>query len=251
MPDVWTRYPDIVRDLLKEGGFKCGVAPRVLKGRDPAWTCVIDGKTISGDLYIHHVDKLRSELRAPEPPSPMLVPLVVLAALSLLGGLLGLPFSERWNLIGRFLDPVFARYPLPTDLVAHAVHNPGWEGIMLLVSLALAGSGIWLAWHMYLVNPARAVQLSARYPGAYRVLLHKFYVDELYGRIIVEPIQAGARWLWARVDVLIVDGAVNWAGAFVRWDSTWISRVQSGFVRNYALSIFLGVVLVVGYLLVR
>ncbi len=186
-----------------------------------------------------------------EPPSPMLVPLVVLAALSLLGGLLGLPFSERWNLIGRFLDPVFARYPLPTDLVAHAVHNPGWEGIMLLVSLALAGSGIWLAWHMYLVNPARAVQLSARYPGAYRVLLHKFYIDELYGRIIVEPIQAGARWLWARVDVLIVDGAVNWAGAFVRWDSTWISRVQSGFVRNYALSIFLGVILVVGYLLVR
>jgi hypothetical protein len=72
MPDVWTRYPDIVRDLLKEGGFKCGVAPRVLKGRDPAWTCVIDGKKISGDLYIHHVDKLRSELRPPDSPSPTL-----------------------------------------------------------------------------------------------------------------------------------------------------------------------------------
>lgn len=62
MPDVWTRYPDIVRDLLKEGGFTCGVTPRVLKGRDPAWTCVIDGKRISGDIYIHHVDRLRSEL---------------------------------------------------------------------------------------------------------------------------------------------------------------------------------------------
>lgn len=61
MPDVWTKHPDIVRDLLKEGGFKCGVAPRVLKGRDPAWTCIIDGKRISGDIYIHHVDKLKSE----------------------------------------------------------------------------------------------------------------------------------------------------------------------------------------------
>ena len=68
MPDVWTRHPDIVRDLLKEGGFTCGVAPRVLKGRDPAWTCVIDGKRISGDIYIHHVDKLRSELGVPSPP---------------------------------------------------------------------------------------------------------------------------------------------------------------------------------------
>lgn len=72
MPDVWTKHPDIVRDLLKEGGFKCGVAPRVLKGRDPAWTCVIDGKKISGDLYIHHADKLRSELGPPDSPAPML-----------------------------------------------------------------------------------------------------------------------------------------------------------------------------------
>ncbi|MBI2460369.1 MAG: hypothetical protein HYV61_02380 [Candidatus Rokubacteria bacterium] len=62
MPDVWTRYPDIVRDLLEEGGFTCGVPPRVLKGRDPAWTCIIDGKRISGDLYIHHVDTLKSGL---------------------------------------------------------------------------------------------------------------------------------------------------------------------------------------------
>lgn len=69
MPDVWTRHPDIVRDLLKEGGFTCGVAPRVLKGRDPAWTCVIDGKRISGDIYIHHVDKLRSELGVPSTPT--------------------------------------------------------------------------------------------------------------------------------------------------------------------------------------
>jgi hypothetical protein len=55
MPDVWTRYPDLVRDLLKEGGFTCGVAPRVLKDRDPAWTCIIDGKAIGGDLYIHPI----------------------------------------------------------------------------------------------------------------------------------------------------------------------------------------------------
>lgn len=66
MPDIWTKHPGIVRDLLKEGGFTCGVAPRVLKGRDPAWTCIIDGKRIGGDIYIHHVDKLKAELEIPE-----------------------------------------------------------------------------------------------------------------------------------------------------------------------------------------
>ena len=64
MPDVWTKHPEIVRDLLKEAGFKCGVEGRFLKGRDPAWTCLYDGKTMKGDLYIHHADRMRSELRA-------------------------------------------------------------------------------------------------------------------------------------------------------------------------------------------
>jgi hypothetical protein len=63
MPDVWTRHPDVVRDLLKEAGFTCGVQGRFLPGRDPAWTCILDGTTMRGDLYIHHVDRLRTELR--------------------------------------------------------------------------------------------------------------------------------------------------------------------------------------------
>lgn len=58
MPDIWTKHPEIVRSLLEEAGFTCGAEPRVLKGRDPAWTCIVDGKAISGDLYIHHVDEL-------------------------------------------------------------------------------------------------------------------------------------------------------------------------------------------------
>jgi MYXO-CTERM domain-containing protein len=53
MPDIWTKHPDIVRDLLKEAGFKCGAEPRFLKPRDPAWTCTFDGKQMKGDLYIH------------------------------------------------------------------------------------------------------------------------------------------------------------------------------------------------------
>jgi hypothetical protein len=56
LPDIWTEYPEIVRDLLLEAGFTCGVEPRILKGRDPDWTCIIDGQRIGGDIYIHQAD---------------------------------------------------------------------------------------------------------------------------------------------------------------------------------------------------
>jgi hypothetical protein len=56
LPDIWTEHPEIVRDLLREAGFTCGVAPRVLPGRDPEWTCIIDGSNIAGDIYIHQLD---------------------------------------------------------------------------------------------------------------------------------------------------------------------------------------------------
>lgn len=67
MPDIWTKHPEIVRDLLKEGGFKCGVEPRILKGRDPNWTCIVNGKKLGGDLYIHRVEEILKTPPAVEP----------------------------------------------------------------------------------------------------------------------------------------------------------------------------------------
>ena len=58
MPDIWTERPEIVRDLLQEAGFTCGVEPRILEGRDPAWTCIVDGQRTSGDIYIHRADTI-------------------------------------------------------------------------------------------------------------------------------------------------------------------------------------------------
>jgi len=68
MPDIWTKHPDIVRDLLKEAGFTCGVKPRFLESRDPAWTCAFDGQRMKGDLYVHHVAALRGERRSDADP---------------------------------------------------------------------------------------------------------------------------------------------------------------------------------------
>ncbi|HXH13199.1 MAG TPA: NADH-quinone oxidoreductase subunit L [Alphaproteobacteria bacterium] len=186
-----------------------------------------------------------------EAPPSMRVPLMILAGLSTVAGFIGIPIIEGANVIRAYLEPVFARYPLPATLVPHAVHDPILELVMMGVSLALAGGGILLALYLYLIDPSLPERLSVRFQGLYRLLMGKYYVDELYDRLVVEPVKSASRWLWARVDVAVVDGMVNQAGAFVRRDSVWLSRVQSGFVRNYALSIFLGAVMVIGYLIVR
>jgi NADH-quinone oxidoreductase subunit L len=122
---------------------------------------------------------------------------------------------------------------------------------MLLISLALAIGGILIARHMYLTDTTLPERISTKFQWVYRMLIGKFYVDEFYTRLVVVPIKRVSDWVWDEVDVGIVDGTVNQVGAFVRQDSAWLSRVQSGFVRNYALSIFLGAVIVIGYLIIR
>lgn len=87
LPDIWTEEPEIVRALLREAGFTCGVEPRVLPGRDPEWTCIIDGRDIAGDLYIHHVDT------APGQGTPAAWALVVL------GILLVIVLCQAWAII--------------------------------------------------------------------------------------------------------------------------------------------------------
>jgi NADH-quinone oxidoreductase subunit L len=186
-----------------------------------------------------------------EAPATMRVPLMILAGLSTVAGFIGIPIIEGANLIRAYLDPVFTRYPLPLEMASHAAHRPGLELMMLLISLALAIGGILLAMYMYLIDTTLPERLRTQFQRGYRVLVGKYYVDELYDRLIVEPIKRASIWLWTEVDEGVVDGTVNRAGDFLRRDSVWLSRIESGFVRNYALSIFLGAVVVIGYLIIR
>jgi hypothetical protein len=86
MPDIWTHHPEIVRDLLREAGFTCGVEPRILKGRDPDWTCIVDGNKIAGDIYIH------------QPGTTVSAGMAALV-FGLLGVLLLVAVSEAWVII--------------------------------------------------------------------------------------------------------------------------------------------------------
>ena len=94
--------------------------------------------------------------------------------------------------------------------------------------------------------------MARRMHGLYTLLLHKYYVDELYDGAVVQPIKLlSTGGLWKGVDAGAIDGAVNGIGQTVRAASGALRRVQTGSVRTYAASLFLGVVLILGWYLLK
>jgi NADH-quinone oxidoreductase subunit L len=123
---------------------------------------------------------------------------------------------------------------------------------LMIVSSLIALLGIALAAYLWLRNPSIPASLAARFPGLHRLLLNKYYVDELYDAAIVHPIQtASTQGLWRVMDARLIDGAVNVTGYLVAGVSAVLRLFQTGSVRSYAASTFLGAVLIVGYYLWR
>jgi NADH-quinone oxidoreductase subunit L len=106
--------------------------------------------------------------------------------------------------------------------------------------------------YFWLRNRAAADAMALRFKPIHTLLLNKYYVDEIYDALFVQPIkQLSTKGLWRGADAGLIDGAVNGVGIAVRGLSGGLRRVQTGSVRTYAAGIFVGVVLIVGYYLVR
>jgi NADH-quinone oxidoreductase subunit L len=186
-----------------------------------------------------------------ESPGMMTVPLMILAVLSIIGGFIGLPVLEGGNRFHDFLAPVFA---VPAAIQAHGGAEAGHHAIsfevaMMIVSMVIAIIGIFLAYRMYIKNPSLPDRLAKRYQAPYNLIAHKYWVDELYDFVFVGPLIRFSVFLWKIFDDLVVDGTVNGVAAVVRGGSEVFRRLQTGFVQNYALSIVVGIVLMIGYLL--
>jgi NADH-quinone oxidoreductase subunit L len=183
-----------------------------------------------------------------EAPPTMVLPLVVLAFLSAVGGFVGLPevFGERANRIAAFLAPVIPPVFLPgRETETH--HLPvSSEWLLIGVSVAVALAGLLLAWKWYAKENGRpAAKLAASFPALYALVADKFRVDELYDVLFVRPFVWLARMLWKVIDVLLIDGVLN-AGAFlVELTGDALKFLQTGNVRNYALTFLLGIVALV------
>ena len=120
------------------------------------------------------------------------------------------------------------------------------------VSLSIALAGIALAYFVWIKRRRIADNMVREFPGLHRLLLNKYYVDELYDATIVQPIKAAStEGLWRWFDVRVIDGAVNGTAAIVDGSAGVLRRLQSGSVRAYAGSLFVGVVVILGYYLWR
>jgi NADH-quinone oxidoreductase subunit L len=178
---------------------------------------------------------------AHESPIVMTVPLAILALFAAVVGFVGFP--PEHGVYHQLVEPVFAA---AGGAAAHTA--PIGEVPMAFLSLAIAGAGVFAAIRFYAVRPALPDEWAARYPRAYRLLLHKYYVDEWYDALFVQPIRRFAEWCWRRFDEPVVDGSVNGIGALVRAGSSVLRYLQTGYVMNYVLSFVVGVVVILGYL---
>jgi NADH-quinone oxidoreductase subunit L len=174
-----------------------------------------------------------------ESPRVMVVPLLLLAGGSALVGLLGFP--PHAGIHHHFLEPV----------LGGEAHGPSHAAEVAagVISTVLALLGMGGAWYLYARHPEAAARVAGRHPTAYRWLRHKYYVDELYDGMIVEPIRRGAIRLWQVFDDGVIDNLVNRVGAWVEVWALGLRQVQSGAVPTYVLSFLAGVVAILAYFL--
>jgi len=182
-----------------------------------------------------------------ESPRAMAVPLMILGALSIVGGLVGIPAvlggGARFE---HFLTPVFAA---PEALAgAAATHSHQEELLLMGVAVALALAGFLTAYFFYLRRPSLPARLAESFPAPHRILVNKYYVDEFYLAVIVRPLHwLSDKVLWRILDVEIVDGVVNGAASQARSLGRLARQLQSGNTRSYASWVVLGVVVVLTY----
>ena len=171
-------------------------------------------------------------------------PLVVLAVLSLFGGLLNLPHvlpGAGW--LEHWLEPV-AEGAVPYLIETHLSARAEW--LLMGLATVIAGAGIAGAW--YLLKPARlttAKDASAE-AGVQRVLLNKYYVDELYNALIVRPTDwVSRKVLWRIIDIGAIDSAVVHGAAKVSRLLGWVgTRVQTGNLGTYVVLFVIGALFV-------
>ena len=179
-----------------------------------------------------------------ESPPLMTWPLQILAALSVVGGLVGMPFIAGGNVIGDWLAPAFVG--------AHPHHaQPSLEVALMGVALSISAVGVIVAWRYYVYDRDLPRRTAALYPGWANAISHRYWVDEIVSAVIVEPLKRGSALLWRFVDELVIDGLVNGAGAVALWLSRGLRRVQTGYVQTYALGVLAGAVAVLYWLVAR
>ena len=203
-----------------------------------------------------------------EPPRKVIVPLMILAVLSIVGGWIGLPAWLGTNRFEHFLAPVLRLPEAPGHAAEH--HSAATEIAFTGLSVLIAAAGIILAYRFYVQRPGMADRFVERMRGLYQVVYRKYHVDEAYDAIFVNRTKDLGDACYF-VDSYFVDGAVNGTAATTRgtatvlrlfdtyvvdglvnlvgWINMFLNRIatslQTGLIQRYALGAVFGIVLFV------
>ena len=179
-----------------------------------------------------------------ESPALMTIPLMILALLSVIGGFIGIPevFSgEHGNQFHNWLAPIFK--DADRKLAVFNMHSHFEEILLMVLSVLFALSAIWFARYIYLNKISIANVTAQKFKGVYKILWNKYFVDEAYDTVIVNPIlQTSRSFLWKIADNRLIDGTVNGAARLIEIISNNIRKLQTGVAQFYALVMMLGIV---------
>jgi NADH-quinone oxidoreductase subunit L len=181
-----------------------------------------------------------------ESPKSMLVPLMILAVLSIIGGWVAAPaFWGAPDYFAKFLEPVFAQGGVgnaeAAEATAHALETP-----LAIVAVLTALLGLGIAFWLYLRQPGKPAQLAKSMRGIYNTLLHKYYVDEIYDTLVVKPLLWISRnVLWQTVDVRVIDATVNGVAEGATGIGDGVRHTQSGNTRSYAVWVVIGALVII------
>ena len=241
---------DEILGALYEGGYTVhwivGLVTAVLTAfyMMRLYLLTFEGKARMSEEAKHH---------AHESPPSMTVPLLILAALSIFGGYIGVPEFmgevvgvHGSNLLERFIEP-----SIFLGEIGQLEHHLFGHWALVAFSVIAAFLGIGLAYYMYVIKPsvpetlAKSPLLSALYKGSYG----KWFVDEIYNTAFIRPFDdLSRRIFWAVMDVRIIDGAVNGVATIARGAAAVIRAAQTGILRLYAALMAIGAVAIVAYI---
>lgn len=219
-------------------------------------------KCRASDEVKHHIH---------ESPKTMTFPLIILAGLSMIGGFLNVPHALKYigflgeEKVHHLLDPVIGLGPGKilqkagsthglSETAHHAAaphHSMTLEYGLMFLSIAIALTGIYVAYLMYMKNRDWPKKLAARFATIHKIIFNKWYVDEIYAFLFVRPFHALSNFFWKGIDIPIIDGIVNGIPRLIGWSSNVLKYIQSGHVQNYAVSIVLGTLFLLIYYYLR
>ena len=208
--------------------------------------------------HADHGNDHHGPVKPHESPWIMTVPLIVLAVLSTVGGFIGIPYAlsgRDINVLEHTLEPVVAHAPAAdhaTDshapaedthapVAAHAAHSPEEiraERLLAGFSILVALAGIGAGWYLFKRRPLLAMP---------RLLENKYYVDEIYDKTLIRPIEGVSReGFWKIFDIGVIDGLLHSIGEAVTEAGRLARYLQAGFVRGYAAIILIGALILIG-----